>query len=1170
MRFISDAISADKSFGALTKAIESGQTPVQLTGLTPFCCSAVIYSAAKALDKQVLVIVSDEAEANSFKKDLAALYETEPVLFLGREYCFHTADAASGELTHKRIRALAHIMDKTAPVVITTVDAILQYTVHPEKLKSGFIKLRSGMQFDIYELCKNLTAIGYVQCDEVTGVGQFSRRGGIIDIFSPTDDVPYRLEFWGDEIDTVYTFDPQTQRRLTEAYDAYAAPVSETSLAPEEAQLLVEELTALLQKLSRAKKEETLKFAHLLAGDIELLKNGILPESIDRYGALRLDRATLLDYFDEDTLVFSYGSARIRERAEQFNEQIADDVKAMITQGKLHSELADISLSPADFWELAGQHGIVLADMLPPGTAQVRLSSLFAFEYKQGSTLDSDVFAAAEEAIILRERGYSVVFACETPIQAQELSRELFDRSITAAMLDSTSALPPKGAVGVAVSPISGGFECIGAKVSVIPLVSKRAQLRKPKKRFTNGQKISGFTDLTPGDHVVHANYGIGVYLGIDSVTVDGITKDYIKIRYAGNDMLYVPANQLDMIAKYIGTAEDGKIKLNKMGTGDWTKLKQRTKSAVRDMAKELLALYSARHNSPGYKFSPDNEWQREFELAFEYEETDDQLRCIEEIKKDMESSAPMDRLLCGDVGFGKTEVALRAAFKAVQDSKQVAILAPTTILSWQHYQTILKRIEQFPIKVEVINRFRSPKQQQEILRKLRRGEIDIIIGTHRILQKDIIFRDLGLLIIDEEQRFGVAHKEKLKEIAKNVDVLTLSATPIPRTLNMAMSGIRDMSVLEEAPGERSPVQTYVMEYDEGAITEAIRRELRRGGQVFYLHNRVESIESKAASLLKLVPNARIAVAHGRMGEEELSDIWQDMVAGNIDILVCTTIIETGVDIPNANTLIIENADCFGLSQLHQTRGRVGRSARRAYAYFTYRKNKALNEIAEKRLTAIREYTEFGSGFKIAMRDLEIRGAGNILGGEQSGHMQAVGYDMYLKLLEEAVGEERGEVTPKTECSVDIQMNAFIPHSYIENDETRVDIYKKIAQIIDDGDRSELVDELIDRFGEPPKSVMSLMEIALLRNLAASLGINEITQKNGSIQFYLATYDKQAVMTLASVLKGRLRVNAGAKPYMEVNPAKASVTEVIRYVLNGYSRAVNAAQQNNKKEETNG
>ncbi len=669
-----------------------------------------------------------------------------------------------------------------------------------------------------------------------------------------------------------------------------------------------------------------------------------------------------------------------------------------------------------------------------------------------------------------------------------------------------------------------------------------RGNLSAGTRRRTHSAKAKNvfhsLDELHKGDAVVHAIHGIGVFQGIENLKVAGVTKDYLKLSYAKGDVLYVPVTQLDLISKYIGPKEDGKhVKLNRLGSKDWEKSRAKVRAAVADMAKELTQLYAKRLATPGYAFSPDMDLHADFDRKFEYEETEDQLRCIQEIKHDMEQPYPMDRLLCGDVGFGKTEVALRAAFKCIADGKQCALLVPTTILAYQHYNTLLQRFDDFPVKIEMLSRFRSATEQKRILTDLRRGEVDIVVGTHRLISADVEFRDLGLLIVDEEQRFGVAQKEKMKQRFQNVDVLTLSATPIPRTLNMAMSGIRDMSIMEEAPMDRHPIQTYVLEYDPGLLAQAIERELRRGGQVYYLYNNVEGILHVAAKIKEWVPDARVAVAHGKMSEEELSDIWADLMEGKIDVLVCTTIIETGVDVPNVNTLIVEQADHYGLSQLHQIRGRIGRSSRRATAYFTYNGGRELTDIAQRRLSAIREYTEFGSGFKIAMRDLELRGAGNLLGAQQHGHMEAVGYDMYMKLLSEAIeGEKAGMDKPKEtkECLVDLQIDAHIPESYIESIPNRLSMYRRIADIRSTEDASDVIDELIDRFGDPPPAVEGLVEVALLRNQAAALGIYEIAQRNDQLLLYWDNLDMHGAARLSGDMRGRIMVNAGAKPYLAI------------------------------------
>ena len=732
---------------------------------------------------------------------------------------------------------------------------------------------------------------------------------------------------------------------------------------------------------------------------------------------------------------------------------------------------------------------------------------------------------------------FSTLVLCGTRHRAEILQNMLRERNVSAMLCIPLTTMPKPGQILLTEDTLPYGMEYPEIKLAVLTegqLTTRQAPAKRKtaKSGSTNRQKLRSFTDLTPGDLVVHENYGIGRFVAMEQIKVDGAVKDYVKIAYQGSDTLFVPATQLDLVSKYIGGGgEDTTVRLNKIGSDAWQKTKAKARKAAKDMAGELIQLYAARKRQSGFAFAADSPWQQEFEDSFPYPETDDQLRCIAEIKSDMESPTPMDRLLCGDVGFGKTEVAFRAAMKCVISGKQCAILVPTTVLAMQHYQTALRRFEQFPVNIELISRFRTSKQQQDIVKRLKKGLIDIIIGTHRLVQKDIEFKSLGLAIIDEEQRFGVAHKEKFKEYFSGVDVLTLSATPIPRTLNMAMSGIRDMSVIEEPPQDRYPVQTYVVEYNAGMILQAITKELKRGGQVYYIHNRVDSISGCAARLQELLPDARIAYAHGQMTEEKMSGIWNSLVEHEIDILVCTTIIETGVDVPNVNTLIIEDSDRFGLSQLYQLRGRVGRSNKRAYAYFTFRREKVLSEIASKRLNAMREFTQFGSGFRIALRDLEIRGAGSILGGKQHGHMEAVGYDMYLKLLDEAVLEEQGKAPREPECTADLNVTANVDKDFVSSGEERMDLYRRMAAIRSQEDADDLLDEIVDRYGEPPKGVLNLVEIALLRANAKKVGITDIRQKAGDVLFTLSRLDFEAVSALCAQpdYKNRVQFVATAK-----------------------------------------
>ena len=885
------------------------------------------------------------------------------------------------------------------------------------------------------------------------------------------------------------------------------------------------------------------KAREILQKYIHRHKNGVSLSSADKYLPLAYEEnATILSYADSLLLIVCE-SAGVKEKANTAIKLQNEDIKYLLEDGELCRGLDEFTMTFPELTREYEKKDTVFLDDFARGSFDVPVRDLVTFTASTLPVWNGKLDILLDDLSPLVQKDSTVVVMGGTEKAAKNLAEDLENEDVPALYFPLEPAEFPRGRVSVLPGALSGGFGYPHEKFYAFTYGRNAVASKKRKSRsgFKKGQSLHSLDELKKGDYVVHSLHGIGVFDGINKLEVGKITKDYIKIKYAKGDVLYVPVTQLDLVSKYIGPHEDDgrTVKLNKIGGKDWEKTRNKVRAAVKDMADQLIALYSKRQNSPGYAFSPDIDMQSDFERRFEYDETSDQLRAIDEIKGDMEKPYPMDRLLCGDVGFGKTEVALRAAFKCAADGKQCAILVPTTILAYQHYRTILKRFDGFPVEIEMLSRFRTPKEQEKILKNLKRGSLDIIVGTHRLVSKDVKFKDLGLLIVDEEQRFGVAQKEKLKELFPTVDVLTLSATPIPRTLNMAMTGIRDMSVIEEAPQDRYPVQTYVIEHDMGILCEAMEKELRRGGQVYYLHNRVESIESTAAKIKEMMPSARIAVAHGRMGEEELSEIWRDLLEGDIDILVCTTIIETGVDVPNCNTLIIEDADRLGLAQLHQIRGRVGRSTRRASAYFTFKRGKELSEIANRRLSAIREYTEFGSGFKIAMRDLEIRGAGNVLGAQQHGHMEAVGYDMYLQLLGEAVEEEKGEkpISRKKECLIDMQIDAHIPDNYIKSIPQRLAVYRRIADIKNTEDAEDVKDELRDRFGEIPQSVQGLIDVSLLRNTAAAKGIYEIGQKGNSVILYVNDIDTNTVLNLSSMMRGRVSIMDYGKKHIAVKIA---------------------------------
>nr|WP_319489462.1 transcription-repair coupling factor [uncultured Caproiciproducens sp.] len=1130
MKFLTNAISSLKEFQDLEAAVKTAALPVAVTGLSGIHKANIIYSLCVKLKRRAFVVAGDENEAQRLCDDLSAMGMT-PLFYPVRDFNFRDTAGSSHEYEHQRLQVLEQTLGGGCDAVVCCMDAALQYTIPPQELQNRTVTLKAGQPVSMQQVLNALAACGYERAVQVDGTGQFSQRGGILDIFTPDAPNPARVEFWGDEIDTISLFDLETQRRTETVEQLVVAPAVEALI--ENPQLLAERIMKHASTL-RGKAAPAAKT--VLTEQSEKLQNGVHIGCADKYiSMLYSTTATLFDYMEPETLLFVSEPVKSKERMRSTLWQWGEDVKDLLAEGTLCRGLDTFSGDWPYALDLFERRGAVYLDTFVRGSYETPVRTLINLTARQLSVWGGSTQLLSEDVQNMMATKWACVVLAGSERSALTTAADLQAAGLPAGYVENPETIQ-RGTVVVTTGALSAGLEYPGAFFGLITHGRLISTPSKKTKRSKNSQEIYSLAELTPGDYVVHASHGIGVFEGIHKLDMHGIVKDYIKVRYAKNDTLYVPVTQLDMVSKYIGPREDTNVKLHRLGGVEWQKAKARVRAAVKDMAKELMKLYAERMQAQGHAFPQDNEWQHDFEAHFEYDETEGQLRCIDEIKSDMEQEAPMDRLLCGDVGFGKTEVALRAAFKCITDSKQCAMLVPTTILAWQHYQTITKRMEGFPIKIELLSRFRTPKQQDEILRRLKRGEIDMVVGTHRLVSKDVKFRDLGLVVIDEEQRFGVAQKEKLKALCKNVDILTLSATPIPRTLNMALSGIRDMSLIEEAPHDRHPVQTYVLEHDSGLIAEAIRRELRRGGQVYYLHNDVASIERTASRLQAQVPEARIGFGHGKMSEQELSEVWRRLIEHEIDVLVCTTIIETGVDVPNANTLIIENADRMGLSQLHQIRGRVGRSSRRAYAYLTFTPNKVLTEIAQKRLSAIREFTEFGSGFKIAMRDLEIRGAGNILGGEQHGHMEAVGYDMYLHLLAEAISREKGETPPEydQECLVDMQIQAHIPESYIGNLSQRLEIYRRIADIRTRDDALDVTDELIDRFGEPPESVNGLIEVALLRNLASQLGIYEIKQQNDVLLLYKTKIDMKQVGSLISSMRSRVMLNAGAKPYISV------------------------------------
>ena len=1149
MKALNDLVAHLPEVRELRESIDAGRCPVAVSGLSGVHRAIVAAALREELQRPVLMLCADEGECKRMAADLSALCGVEAQLLFAREWQLRDRVTASHGWEQQRLGALHRLANGTAEILVATVDGMMQRTMPPSALRDASLTLSVGGRYDLLVLAEKLTTCGYARAETVEGVGQFALRGGILDVWSPLSD-PVRVEFFDDEVDAMGTFDVTSQRRTKNIESLTVLPAAEVlpDCAEGGREAMLERVSFALRRL--AKKKENEGIVKTLQGDLERLSQRLSLGGMDRYlTACYPTAVTAADYLAPDTLIFVSEGVRVAERAKNFLWEQGEDVKPLMEEGVLCGDFADLSLTQDALVQKLADYPLVMLDSLPTSRNFTAPRALLSMNVRSLPSYGGSLETAAADMEGYLNAGSGVLVLCGNETRGKNLLRLLDERGIKARPDFAGQTLPRPGEVVIGLGALSAGSEWPQLRLVILtegqltaPVAGKKAPARQ--KKDTNRQKLQSYTDLSPGDLVVHIHHGIGRFSGIERLRVDGVEKDYIKISYAGSDTLYVPATQLDMVSKYIGggTDENGDpvTRLSKLGGTDWNRAKLKAKAAAKDLAKGLIALYAERQRRPGFAFSPDSPWQREFEDAFDFDETDDQLRAVEEIKADMEKRTPMDRLLCGDVGYGKTEVALRAVMKCILDGKQATLLVPTTVLAQQHYATALARFRSFPVRIEVLSRFRTPAQRKKILEDAAAGKIDLLIGTHSLLQKNMRFKDLGLLIIDEEQRFGVTHKEKLKELSRQVDTLTLTATPIPRTLNMALSGLRDMSTIEMPPANRQSVQTYVLEHDWGVVADAIRREIARGGQVYYLHNRVETIDRCAIKLRQLLgEEVRIGVAHGKMDEKQLSQMMREVSDGELDILVCTTIIETGIDIPNVNTLIIEDADRLGLAQLHQIRGRIGRSARRAYAYMTYRAGKILTEVAAKRLTAIKEYAEFGSGFRIAMRDLEIRGAGNLLGSEQSGYMMSVGYDMYLQLLEDAVLEERGEKKQKrVDCAADLTVSANLPESYIPSAEQRMDIYRRIANLRTEDESRDLLDELLDRYGEPPKVVLALMDVALLRTAAANVGVRDITQRGDTVTFtFGGAFPVEAVMRLCAMPhnRRRLTLRAGNEPTLSLH-----------------------------------
>lgn len=1035
----------------IEKRIKENKGIIQISGCMESQKAHLIYGLSEGYLRR-LILAEDERKAKELYED-CRFYDKNILFYPAKDLLFFQADIHGNLLVRQRMRVVKALLEQKDTAVATSVDGCMDFLPSLSKIKQRLLTYRNDSALDMEELKKSLVKLGYERVGQVEMPGQFSVRGGIIDIYSLTEENPWRIELWGDEIDSIRSFDVQSQRSLEN----------------------LDEIT-------------------------------IYPACED-FG--EEEKVSFLDYFSKaETLIFLDEPNRLEENAKAVEEEFLQSRKNRESKG-CQTLSEEWLCSYESLVKELNKRNCVSISALEPRQSGFKITEKYNLTVRSVSSYNSSFELLVKDLLQYKQQGYKIALLCGSRTRAQRLAGDLQEEGLNAFYGQDYDREIQPGEIMVLYGHAKRGFEYPLIKFAVMTEsdIFGQEQKKKKKKKNYNGQKIQDFSELSIGDFVVHEKHGLGIYRGIEKVEVDKIVKDYIKIEYAGKSNLYILATQLDSLLKYSESDTAKPPKLNKLGTQEWNKTKSRVRGAVQNIAKELVELYAVRQEKEGYVCGPDTVWQREFEEMFPYEETEDQLAAIEDTKKDMESKKIMDRLVCGDVGYGKTEVALRAAFKEVQESRQVVYLVPTTILAQQHYNTFVQRMKEFPVRVDLLCRFRTPAQQKKTIEDLKKGQVDIIIGTHRVLSKDVQFKNLGLLIIDEEQRFGVVHKEKIKQLKKDVDVLTLTATPIPRTLHMSMIGIRDMSVLEEPPMDRVPIQTYVMEYDEETIREAISRELRRGGQVYYVYNRVNDIAEVALRISKLIPDARVDFAHGQMSERELEKVMYGFISGEIDVLVSTTIIETGLDISNVNTMIIHDSDKYGLSQLYQLRGRIGRSNKTAYAFLMYRPNMVLRETAEKRLAAIREYTDFGSGFKIAMRDLELRGAGNLLGAEQHGHMHAVGYDLYCKMLSEAVKEAKGIHTMEDfETSIDLTMDAFIPDSYIGNEFQKLDIYKRIAGIETQQDYDDMIEELLDRFGEYPKAVGNLLAIARLKALAHQAYVTEIKQMNKDIKITL--YEK--------------------------------------------------------------
>lgn len=1138
MNEIANILTQNEKFKDIVKEIKLNTTPISILGLVDVAKTQFVSALLEQTNKKICIITYNEIQAKNLLKNLN-YFNKKVVYFPKKEVVTYDYDVESKDLIYERMDALNKIYTNEAQIIVTTIEACMQEMIAKKDLFSNIISFEFDKNYNFEEIKQKLVNLGYERVDLIEGKGQFSIRGDILDI-AITENKGVRIEFWGDEIDSIRYFNISSQRSIEE--------IRKINIYPAHEYVLNNSIDEVCKKIEET-KEDFPYLEEAINNDIEQIKSGNYISKIDKYiKCFYNQRNTILDYLLKDTITFVDEIGKVKARV---NNILLDNKSLITVLLEKKKFVAQIIENLKDFEhidiDLKNRQIVYLENQDLP----LNRPNSFSFTYKELNFYKANTEALIEKIETGLNDNKKIIVLAGNEESCNKLCNLLLEKNIPYKFEKKLENDISNKGVLVTTGILSSGFECFDTGLIVITgeelFYSEKKKRKKAVSAFKQGEKVV-FADLKPGDYVVHKTHGIGKFIGVNTIKTLDITKDYIKIKYKGEDYLYVPTNDLDNIRKYIGGGE-AEPRLNKLGSKEWEKTKAKVKNNLREVAQNLIELYAKRKKAKGFAFTKDTPWQTQFENDFPYTETDDQLRCISEVKKDMEKPLPMDRLLCGDVGYGKTEVAMRAAFKAVMDQKQVAYLVPTTVLANQQYEAFKERMQEFPIRIELLNRFRTLKEQKEVIRKLKLGEIDIVIGTHRILSKDIEFKDLGLLIIDEEHRFGVKDKEKIKELKETIDVLTMTATPIPRTLHMSIVGIRDMSVIYEPPQNRKPVQTYVLEYDKEVIREAITKELERDGQVFYLFNNVEGIIRKADEVQDLVPEAKVGFAHGKMTGKELEDIMQEFVEGKINVLVCTTILESGIDIPNANTIIVENADRLGLAQLYQIRGRVGRSNSQAYAYITYKKEKMLSEIADKRLKAIKEFTEFGSGFKIAMRDLEIRGAGSLLGEIQHGHMDQVGYDTYCKLLDEVVKDMQGvEYQEEKDVQIDLNVSSYIPDEYIENTAQKIEVYQNIALSKNEEDIQDVIDEITDRYGNIPKELENLLDIARIKNLCKEKNIIKITQKQNNIVFFfnINDFDTAIIDVLVKEYKDDIRFSPGAEPYITLKNKEENAKVILK------------------------